>query len=227
MKPDLILLHGALGSENNFDSLKVLLSENYTVHSFSFRGHGKTGIVDEFSIKNFVEDLSEFYRKHKIEKAFLFGYSMGGYVALSFALQNPDKVLKIFTYGTKFDWNPEIAKREAGFLKAKEIEEKFPKFANSLKLQYEDNWTNVVEKTASMMLRLGDAPVMNTEAFRAITVPVRIGWGSKDQMVSLDESKTAYESLTNSELEIFEDWPHPISLLDYVELALRIKEYFI
>ena len=40
MKKKLLLLHGALGSAQQFDTLIALLEHTYDVFSFDFEGHG-------------------------------------------------------------------------------------------------------------------------------------------------------------------------------------------
>ena len=40
MKEHIILLHGALGSENQFSQLKESLADKFEVHSMNFEGHG-------------------------------------------------------------------------------------------------------------------------------------------------------------------------------------------
>jgi len=227
MKPDLILMHGALGNESHFDKLKEQLKDYFNVHSFSFSGHGTDSIESEFSIELFESDLRNFYSKNKIDKAFLFGYSMGGYVALRFAIHNPEKVRRIFTYGTKFNWNPESSRTEAAMLNPEKIEEKVPKFAEGLSKLFGENWKNVTRKTAYMMLDLGDNPRLNKDNLKLIGVPVKIAIGTKDHMVSMEESMEASESINNSNLEVFENGPHLLGLIDQQDLAKRLKTYFI
>jgi len=38
--PDLILLHGALGSESQLEKIKDALRENFTLYSYNLSGHG-------------------------------------------------------------------------------------------------------------------------------------------------------------------------------------------
>ena len=62
----------------------------------------------------------------------IFGYSMGGYVALWLARFYPDRVGKIFTLGTKLKWNDEEAEKEIKMLNPEKVELKVPAFAQQL-----------------------------------------------------------------------------------------------
>lgn len=46
----LLLLHGALGSKNQFKSLKEILKSDFDVYDFNFEGHGGLVSDADFSI---------------------------------------------------------------------------------------------------------------------------------------------------------------------------------
>lgn len=92
----LVILHGLLGSLDNWQSIARKLSEkNLQVYILDQRNHGKSPHTDEFSYDILVNDLLEFLRQHQITKTHLIGHSMGGKVAMLFALHHPDKVEKL------------------------------------------------------------------------------------------------------------------------------------
>jgi pimeloyl-ACP methyl ester carboxylesterase len=57
---------------------------------------------------------------------------MGGYVALHLALEQPDRVEKVATLGTKFRWDPQTAARVAAHLDPDTIRAKVTRFADAL-----------------------------------------------------------------------------------------------
>ncbi len=68
---------------------------------YDVRGHGKSEKPHgEYSIQTFADDLYAFMRGLKIEKATIGGISMGGMVALTFALDHPEMVSKLVLLGT-------------------------------------------------------------------------------------------------------------------------------
>ncbi len=81
---------------------------------------------------------------------------MGGYVGLNLAKEYPELVGRIVTLGTKFAWTKEVAEKEIKMLNPEKIAEKIPAFADRLKsIHTNNNWKEVVRKTARMMYGLG------------------------------------------------------------------------
>ena len=90
---------------------------------------------------------------------------MGGYVAVWLAHQHTHKrVGKVVTLGTKFDWDPDSAKLEAGKVNPEKIAEKIPAFARILEHRHAPNdWKLLLRQTASMMVALGDSTVIDRQ----------------------------------------------------------------
>lgn len=219
IKETIILLHGALGTSFQLKQLNNKLIEDFTVCIFDFEGHGENESEREFSIELFVQNTLDFMDINNIQSAHFFGYSMGGYVALKLASLNPEKVLTITTYGTKFDWTPESAEKEMRMLNPDKIEEKVPKFAQMLeKLHIANDWKNVVSKTAEMMWKLGNKPVLSTADLKSINIAVSLCLGTEDQMVTVQETKEIKEQLSNSSFYSIENSAHAIESVDLNEL---------
>ena len=131
MKNPILLLHGALGSSEQLIPLQKNLSSERTVFRMDFDGHGNFKSENNFSIPLFAQNVIDFLKEKDISKIEIFGYSMGGYVALHFASKFPNFIEKIITLGTKFDWTPEFAEKEIKMLNPSQIQEKVPAFADS------------------------------------------------------------------------------------------------
>jgi len=225
---DLLLCHGALGAKDQFEELEALLSPTFRVHRFNFSGHGGVPIPEEgFSMENFALDILHYLNEQEIEQADIFGYSMGGYAALTLALQHPNRVRRIATLGTKMAWNPETAAHEQRYLQPSVIEEKIPDFANMLATRHAPvNWKKVVRHSAQMMLDLGNSPVLDQESFEQIQQPVSIGIGALDRMVSREESQQVVEWLPNGTLQVYEHFKHPIEQVEFAILAVYLESFF-
>ena len=91
----LIILHGLLGSLDNWQTIAKHFSIHFTVYVIDQRNHGRSPHTAEFSYKLLVDDLLEFMQQHDIAKANIIGHSMGGKVAMRLALEHPDKVDKL------------------------------------------------------------------------------------------------------------------------------------
>ena len=91
----LIILHGFLGSLDNWRSVSKRLSVSYKVHNMDLRNHGESPHSEIMSYPIMADDLREFLDEHQILEASLLGHSMGGKVAMQFALEHPARVAKL------------------------------------------------------------------------------------------------------------------------------------
>jgi pimeloyl-ACP methyl ester carboxylesterase len=224
---DLILLHGALGSQQDLEALTASLDSRFQVHTFNFHGHGGTAPVELFTMELFVQNLLWHLDSNHISQAALFGYSMGGYVALNFAHQFPERVSKIMTLGTKLIWTPEIAAQEVKQLDPEKIEEKVPKFAAALAGQHGDaNWKSVVTYTAAMMSELGDHPPLSEQQFREIQIPVQLVRASEDALATQAETDTVAAWIPGAQTSVVADAKHPLHTVDTAVLAKQISTWF-
>lgn len=206
--------------------IQQALESSFNVVSMSFSGHGGLPLNGQFDINSFTNDVITFLESKNINQVDIFGYSMGGYVALNLALHHPEKVGKIHTLGTKLAWSPAIAQKEIKMLDAEKIEEKVPAFAKILADRHAPvNWKEVLQKTAQMMVSLGDGAALDFEKFKNIHHPVVIGIGDEDNMVSLEESEKVANILPNGRLQIFKGFKHPIEQINMTELANSIREF--
>lgn len=225
MPQPLLLLHGALGSASLMKPLARELNSSFAVHILDFSGHGGRPLKNEFSIPLFARDVLAYMNENGLEKAAVFGFSMGGYVALYLALQHPERISKVCTLGTKFKWSPEIAAQEVRFLDAGKIREKVPQFAEALERQHQpQDWEQVVEQTRRLLLGLGEAPPVTAKELSGLKVPVVIGRGEQDAMVGLEESRQAAESIPNGRLKVLPNTPHSIEKVDSKVLAAFLDE---
>ncbi len=223
----LLLLHGAIGSSQQFQQLTALLNDAFEVHTLDFSGHGGKPLPAEpFSIELFANDVLHWLQENKIATIDIFGYSMGGYVALYLAKHHPEKVDKIFTLATKFNWNAEGAAREAAMLNPEKIAEKVPAFAKALEQKHGENWKTVLTKTAEMMINLGNSPALPLLSLSEIQQPVLISVGDKDNMVTLEETIAAYRSIKNGQLLVLPQTQHPFEKVNAERIAEEIKSYF-
>ena len=91
--PPLVLLHGMAGERGDWDRLIAALPEGYPVLRYDLRGFGQSPSDDrEYS---HTDDLLALFDAQGIERAPLLGLSMGGGVALNFALSHPDRVSRL------------------------------------------------------------------------------------------------------------------------------------
>jgi pimeloyl-ACP methyl ester carboxylesterase len=221
----LVLLHGALGSTSQLEPLAAVLRPHFDVHLLDFEGHGSRPTNRAFRMSTFAENVVELLDRERITSARFFGYSMGGYVALTLASRMPERVTSIATLGTKFRWDPKIAARETIRLNPDVIRAKVPPFAEALQARHAaaGGWENVLAKTAELLRDLGDHPVLTDATLSRVTRPVRVIVGDRDNTVSVEESRGAANALGNGTLSVMENTPHPIEQVDVAKLAELLR----
>lgn len=93
---NLIILHGFLGSLDNWHTLAGQWAQaGMHVWSIDLRNHGKSPHTEHHSLQLMVDDLNDFMFQHHIPSAAVLGHSMGGKVAMLFAIQYPDLCQKL------------------------------------------------------------------------------------------------------------------------------------
>src|SRR5262249_12915331 len=91
----LVLLHGFTGSAATWKSHAEVFSHKFLVIAVDLHGHGiSESPVDprRYAMEYCAEDLIAILGHFALERINLLGYSMGGRVALHFAVNHPDRV---------------------------------------------------------------------------------------------------------------------------------------
>lgn len=91
----LIILHGLFGLSDNWVSHGKRLAEQFSVFLVDLRNHGQSPHSPSFNYYTMVDDLYEFIEDHKLNKPIIIGHSMGGKVAMNFALSYPEMIDKL------------------------------------------------------------------------------------------------------------------------------------
>lgn len=222
-----LFLHGAIGAADQLQPIADQLTNKYHVHLFNFSGHGGKAQNGSFSISSFASEVMDYLREHSIDKINIFGYSMGGYVALYLAKYHPEKIRNVFTLATKFSWTPAIAQHEIKMLNPEKIEEKIPAFAKTLQQRHAPfDWKMVLQQTAAMMIDLGDNNVLTDTDFEDITQRVLLGIGDKDTMVTFEETIAVYRKLKQGNFIVFPNTPHPIEKISLARIVKEAEDFF-
>lgn len=91
----LYILHGLLGTADNWHLLSRKYAEYFTVILPDLRNHGHSPHSREFSYELMVQDLLELINDVGSENIYILGHSMGGKVAMQLALNFPELVSKL------------------------------------------------------------------------------------------------------------------------------------
>jgi pimeloyl-ACP methyl ester carboxylesterase len=106
------MLHGGMGTVDMFAQLLPALAETRQVIAVELQAHGHTGDVDRpLSFEVMADDIAALIKQLQLNTADIFGYSLGGGVALQTAIRHPDVVRKLVVASAGFKrdgWYPEV-----------------------------------------------------------------------------------------------------------------------
>ena len=91
----LVILHGLLGSLDNWVTVSKYLSKSYKIYIIDLPNHGKSYHSQVFSYEDMSNDLDSFFNKNGLTNFSLLGHSMGGKLALKYTDMFEDKIDKL------------------------------------------------------------------------------------------------------------------------------------
>lgn len=88
-----VFLHGFLGAKEVWKPFSEILSKTQRVITIDLLGHGGTDCLSYVhTMEEMAEAVQSVLSHLKLRKYFLVGHSLGGYVSLALAEQNPDNI---------------------------------------------------------------------------------------------------------------------------------------
>lgn len=92
----IIILHGLFGQSDNWNTLaKQFAEQNFQVFTVDLRNHGLSAHSELWDYKVMSDDVLELIRDNKLQNVILIGHSMGGKVAMQFAIEHPEFLDKL------------------------------------------------------------------------------------------------------------------------------------
>ncbi len=132
--PFLLMLHGFMGDSRGFNHLAEGLSKTCNPIFVDLLGHGKTEKIydpDRYRETRQTEDIISIVKSIVMSPVFLYGYSMGGRLALKTAQAEPELFKGLILESTTFgiiDDKARKERQETDKLRAKAIREDFTGF---------------------------------------------------------------------------------------------------
>lgn len=218
-----ILLHGLGGSAANWAFNAPALAQKYRVIVPDQIGFGKSDKpIINYRIATYVDFLDQFLKELKVERAALAGNSMGGWVAVSFALAHPEKVERLvladaagFSFAQGFDTaelvNLNPSTREgmkeliARVFYNKQIfmSDAFIDASMQARINAGDGYT--IRSITESIIRRED---FLDNRLSAIKQPTLIIWGREDGLLPLSDGERFQKEIPHSQLLIFDQCGH-------------------
>lgn len=219
----IVFVHGLSDNLLYWEFLASNLKRDYQVLRVDLRGHGQTELGnDEISIDTYCDDLYNLLCELNICKINLVGFSLGGAIALDFAVKYPQFVSSLVLMSSFYKLD-------------KNLENVFNQFKNALKISFDKFYDlilpmvlcpNVIaeNKVELEMLKETATSSANTQAYikavdacldfniekdlSDIDVSTLILAGKYDDITLLNSQKELQSKIKKSRLIVFDDVKH-------------------
>lgn len=114
-KDTVLLLHGFTGSLEDWRDIYPLLKKKFNYVGIDLIGHGKSDSPNDlknYTTESLVSQIKNILDHLSLNKVILLGYSMGGRVALSFAVSHPQKIMGLILESTSAGIKNEKERKE-------------------------------------------------------------------------------------------------------------------
>ena len=214
--PPLVVLHGALGStELETDRLVRVWERTFRVYALDFSGHGRSRPLGEDvpTWETFVADAGTAIDHLGLRRAAVFGFSMGGAVALALALARPDAVGRLAVHGVNVQWDDAEVEAMVGRMDPERMEAEHPFWARRLAEVHGDGWRRLVAQMISFTRGLPDRHLADADLAR-IACPTRISAGDRDRFFDVRHAVGLYRAIPDASLHVLPGLDHPIQGVD-------------
>jgi pimeloyl-ACP methyl ester carboxylesterase len=217
-KPVVLLPGGLLTIGLSFGTILPILAETQQVIAVELQGHGHTADIDrEPSFQNMASDVVGLLDHLGIERADLFGFSLGGLVALQMALSHPQRVDRLISAATHF--------RSEGY----HIEIRDPEqWATSTRMPTENDFKAMRDAhaevapdpsqfdgiEAKLQPALGAVDEWTLDDLRGITAPTLLIIGDHD-FVTIEHAAHMHDLIPGSHLAVLPNTTH-MAVIDRV-----------
>ena len=229
-KPTLIAMHGITGHAEAYVRNLKALSEHFDVWAIDFIGHGYSDKPDHpLEIRHYIDQLLGFMDAIGVEKSYLTGESLGGWVTARFAVDYPEKVERILlnTMGGTMA-NPVVMERLYTLSMEAAKDPSWERVKTRLEWLMADpamvtddlirtrqaifqqpDWLKACQ--ANMALQDPETRKRNMltdEALGQIKAPALVLWTTKDPSGPVDEGRRIAGLIPNGELAVMENCGH-------------------
>lgn len=214
----LLLLHAALQTSESMRPLVRLLEP----FAFRFlvpdqRGHGESvNPITGLSIKRLADDMEEFLAYKGVQQPLMAGYSLGGIVGLELARRG--KLSGLILLASRF----RPAQRARETFNPETIRAKTPMWTKQLEQKHQAvPWFDLAPQIGEAIATWSG---LSAADLAAISCPVLIVQGTKDEMVSIEQARELAAGIPGARLHEVPHAKHP-ELLYRADAMAAVREW--
>jgi pimeloyl-ACP methyl ester carboxylesterase len=200
----LILLHGGLGNTDYWGGQIASFSAKYKVINIASRGHGRSTRNDQpYGYHLMASDVLAVMDFLSIKKASIVGWSDGGNIGIDIAINNSDRLVKLFAFGANF--NP------SGVKPTVETDATFGAYVERAAADYA-RLSKTPKQFDAFVAQISEMwakqPNFTPEQLKSIRVPVAVALGEHDEAIKLDHTKQMASLIPGSTLILLPNLSH-------------------
>ncbi|HET9988622.1 MAG TPA: alpha/beta hydrolase [Kofleriaceae bacterium] len=201
-----ILLHGGLGNSDHWaNQVPALVDAKHEVITIDSRGQGRsTRAGAKISYDVMATDVIAVMDALAVKQAAIVGWSDGGEVALKLAIAHPDRVAKLFVFGSNYNSEGSKSRRNAPTAT-------FSAYAQKCRTDYQklSKTPKQFDELVDWLLPIWRNPMgITKDQLRAIQAPAMIADGDHDEVILLAQVEEMAKLIPHGQLKVFDDASH-------------------
>lgn len=217
-----LLLHGGLANSNYWgDVIPILVRNHFKVIVADSRGHGRsTRSAELYSYELMASDVLALLNYIKLTKVDLVGWSDGGIIGLVIAMQHPERLRRLFTYGANGD--------PSGVRPDIDGSPTFTSYIERTRREYRElspTPGNYDAFLAQIQAMWAQQPNFAAAQLQRITVPAAIADGAHDEAIKREHTEYLARTIPGATLIILPDLSHFGMLQDPQEFSTAVINF--
>lgn len=233
----LVVIHGGSGGARAWIRNMEGLCENYTVYIPDMPGFGHSQSIDgDYYITELVEFVDKFSHELGLKSFHLLGHSLGGGIALSYALKFPHKLKKLVLVSSmclgreialwvRFLSIPAICRAigAAALAVLRAVKWVADLLLAPIKFVIPISRTSI--NLGSSVTTLKAQTVVFANRLSEIMVPTLVVWGAKDPIVPVKHAYAAAELIPDCQVKVFKDGGHSVYREKVAEFSQLLTKF--
>jgi pimeloyl-ACP methyl ester carboxylesterase len=218
--PPVVLVHGLGGRAEDWANLMPqLVRDHHRVYALDLPGYGRSDWPKNatYSIPEETAAVEAFLDNRHLDRIDLAGWSMGGWIVMRLALDQPQRIRRLIildSAGIRFPltWDPAIFEPNTA-AKLRTLDDLLmPGAAPRVPAFVERDIFRFVKKHAWVVLRNMNSMLTGADLLdgqlAGLKMPMLIVWGKQDHLIPVSVGEQIHRDVPQSELEIFDGCGH-------------------